>query len=123
VAPWLNRVPDRAAAIVQGFAQPPAPLQVAEHGFSNYANRIRAFRPLQALLAGRQVLQQIAHPQQIGFSLAHLFRALNGSHCRERDSLVQSSCQRISAFGDMDEATHDARVKARDRLTREPGGL
>jgi hypothetical protein len=93
----LNRLLDGCTPSVQRFANASAPFQIAEHGFSNYANGLRAFGPFQAFLTRRQMLEKVSQPQQIGFSLAHVFAPFSRSHCRERLVLDASGVPSINA--------------------------
>jgi hypothetical protein len=69
----LYRFPEQSPSL-QRFTQPTATIQVAEHGFRQYVNRLSIFRPLQLFLAGSQVFENILEPQKIAFALAHCVR-------------------------------------------------
>jgi hypothetical protein len=66
----LNRLPDERA-LVQSFAQALTAFQVAEHCFSQQAFRFVILRPLQLMLAGREVFDYVFEPQKIRLTLAH----------------------------------------------------
>ncbi len=61
----LNRLLEAGTAAVQRLAQPPAALQVAEHLFGHKSGGLRVVGPLQPLLGGGQVLQDVAKPDQV----------------------------------------------------------
>ena len=56
---------------MERFAESPATIQIAQHGFRKYVSRFRAFSPLELLVTTGQVLERVFEPEQIHFSLAH----------------------------------------------------
>jgi hypothetical protein len=58
----LNRVL-QAAPFVKRFTQPPATIQVAEHGFGQYVYGFHILGPLELLLATAKVLECVFKPE------------------------------------------------------------
>src|SRR5262249_22924352 len=72
---------------LEGLTQPAAAFQVAEHGFGNYVDRLTVGGPLELLLAGAQVLQEVLEPEQVRLALAHALTYLS-----QRSSSCTSVC-------------------------------